>query len=898
MLDSPPKSLRYRIGPYHLDPQEGRLVRDGVRVKLQDLPFRLLVLLVERAGQIVTRDEVRQRLWPDNTFVEFDNSLGVAVRKLREALRDDAEASRFVETIPRRGYRFLAPVIVENPDQIPKPASPGESGEIALLPEMPPPMPATVTSGRRWYWAISLLALLAAGGWTIYRFGHGRLEGQPSPGSMAVVGSAQIRRSVAILGFRNLPGRAQEDWLSTAFSEMLNTELAAGGKLRLVSGEDVARAKRELRLAPEDTLAKETLAHLRNNPGADVVVLGSYTLLPGKERNRIRLDIRLQDTAAGETIAEEALTGSEENLFELASEAGVRLRQTLGVSSISEEATHAARASLPSNQAAVRLYAEGRQKLWSFDFLGARNSLLQAVTADPGYPLAHAALAEAWDRLGYTPKALAEAQRAFELSGQLSQEERLLVEGQYHKVHRDWPKAVETYRSLFRLFPDNLDYGLRLASVQRQVKTTDSLLTLATLRHLPSPAGEDPRIDLSEASAWINEDSTQAHAAAERAIAKGNAQGAHLLVARAYGILCQQGSSLGTAMMQAIAACETARQSYAAEGDSNNEARTLSDFAVVYYQRGDLGRAKGMWLEANKVFLRIGDPEGIAATLNNMGDALIAQGDLAKARTLLEQSLPEYKAIEDKDGYASVMNDLGDLAREQGDLKSAELSYQQAKTIAEEIDDKSVMAYVFAGLGDVLSDRGDLETARKSFEQALALRAQVGEQLTTAETQLKLAQLSIEQGHATEAEVAVRRCKEQFHREQQAVDELTASGILTQALLAQGKESEAKAEVALAAPLAAKNQNRLAGLQFALVSARVALASDRPQSSRPQLEQVVQGSRQHGFLQVEWESLLSLAELEKKSGHLAVAQAQSASLAKATRAKGFELIARKAELTR
>jgi len=894
MLDSSPKSLRYRIGPYHLDPQEGRLVRDGVRVKLQDLPFRLLVLLVERAGQIVTRDEVRQRLWPDNTFVEFDNSLGVAVRKLREALRDDAEGSRFVETIPRRGYRFLAPVIIENADQIPKPASPGESGEIARLPEVPPAMPGTVTSQLRWYWAIPLLALLAAGGWIIYRFGPRRLQPQPSPGS---AGSAPIRRSVAILGFRNLPGRSQEDWLSTAFSEMLNTELAAGGKLRLVSGEDVARAKRELSLGPEDTLAKPTLARLRTNPGADVVVLGSYTLLPGKDRNRIRLDIRLQDTAAGETIAEQALTGSEENLFELASEAGVRLRQTLGVSSISEEATQAARASMPSNQAAVRLYAEGRQKLWSFDFLGARNSLLQAVTADPDYPLSHAALAEAWDRLGYVPKALAEAQRALQLSGKLPQEERLLVEGQYHGVRGDWPKAVETYRSLYRLFPDNLDYGLRLASVQRQIKATDSLLTLATLRHLPSPAGEDPRIDLSEASAWINQDFTQAHAAAERAIAKGNAQGAHLLVARAYGILCQQGSSLGTSTTQAIAACETARQSYAAEGDSNNEARTLSDFAVVYYQRGDLGRAKGMWLEANKVFLRIGDPEGVAATLNNLGDALIALGDLANAKTLLEQSIPNYKAIEDKDGYARVMNDLGDLAREQGELKSAEQSYQQAKTTAEEIDDKSVMAYVLDGLGDVLADRGDLEAAGKSYEQALALRNQVGEQQTTAETQLELAQLSIEQGHAAEAEVAARRCKEQFHREQQADDELTASVILTQALLSQGKESEAKAEVALAAPLAAKNQNRLAGLQFALVSARVALASDQPQSSRPQLEQVVKGSRQHGFLQVEWESLLSLAELEKKSGHLAAAQSQFASLAKATRAKGFELIARKAEAT-
>src|SRR5580704_12299874 len=138
MPDLAPIGTRYRFGPFELNTGEESLARNGTRVKVQDLPYRLLAMLVERPGEIVTRDEVRQRLWPDNTFVEFDNSLGVAVRKLREALRDDAEASRFVETIPRRGYRFLAPVIVEDPEQIPTPAAPGESGEIAPLPEIPP----------------------------------------------------------------------------------------------------------------------------------------------------------------------------------------------------------------------------------------------------------------------------------------------------------------------------------------------------------------------------------------------------------------------------------------------------------------------------------------------------------------------------------------------------------------------------------------------------------------------------------------------------------------------------------------------------------------------------------------------------------------------------------------
>src|ERR1700730_8387045 len=107
------KVARYRFGPFELNPEEGTLSRSGMRVRLQDLPYRLLVILVERPGEIVTREEVRQRLWPENTFVEFDNSLGVAIRKVRESLNDNAEAPNYVATLPRRGYRFVAPVTVE-----------------------------------------------------------------------------------------------------------------------------------------------------------------------------------------------------------------------------------------------------------------------------------------------------------------------------------------------------------------------------------------------------------------------------------------------------------------------------------------------------------------------------------------------------------------------------------------------------------------------------------------------------------------------------------------------------------------------------------------------------------------------------------------------------------------
>src|SRR5579885_3912006 len=107
--------ISYRFGLYVLDSANGTLMRNHIRVRLQEQPFRLLVLLVERCGQIVSREEIRNRLWPQNTFVEFDKSLGVAVLKVREAIGDDAGNPRFIETIPRRGYRFIAPVRVEGP---------------------------------------------------------------------------------------------------------------------------------------------------------------------------------------------------------------------------------------------------------------------------------------------------------------------------------------------------------------------------------------------------------------------------------------------------------------------------------------------------------------------------------------------------------------------------------------------------------------------------------------------------------------------------------------------------------------------------------------------------------------------------------------------------------------
>ncbi len=140
-MEEIPKGRLVRFGVFEADPQTGELRKQGRRVPLQGQPFDILIMLLERPGQLVSRTEIRERLWPDGTFVDFDHSLNTAVNKIRDVLGDSAASPRFVETLARRGYRFIAPVQVDGGDSAPnevtkteepaqqQPAAPSESSE-------------------------------------------------------------------------------------------------------------------------------------------------------------------------------------------------------------------------------------------------------------------------------------------------------------------------------------------------------------------------------------------------------------------------------------------------------------------------------------------------------------------------------------------------------------------------------------------------------------------------------------------------------------------------------------------------------------------------------------------------------------------------------------------------
>lgn len=900
-----PSPAVYRFGLFALDTTAGSLTRNGLRVKLQDQPFQLLALLLEKNGEVATREEIRQRLWPGNTFVDFDKSLGVAVLKVREALGDSATNPRFLETVPRRGYRFIAPVSLQAPSPDLKVPLPVPSSEPADSIQGPPDRAATsidpvpsphrrkIKPGWRAFWiamaAFAMVSALALAAFRLHFVPTQTKAIQARPGS-----HIKLRRSVAVLGFRNVQGGAGQGWLSTAFAEMLNTELAANGDLRMVSGEEIANAKHDLGLSAEDTLAKDTLSRVRSNLGADIVVLGSYTLLSESGTNRIRLDVRAQDTALGETVYEGAFTGNEDDLFDLASQAGSRLRENLNPSSSAAQAATATRFPGSSNQLAMQLYSEGRARTYQFDFVGARDFLKRSVAADPDFALAHSALSSAMSSLGYESVAREEAKRAMQHSQGLGQESALAIQGQYQESIRDWPNAAITYRKLIDLFPDNLTYGLRLAAAQMNIAPTDAEHTLASLRALPAPVGDDPRIDLMDASVLIGQDLPKARAAAQRAIAKASAQGATLMIARGYGILCQQDGSLGVALAQSVSECDLARNSYISAGDENNGARTLNDLASLYYLHGDLDRAESMWKEAIVVFRKVGDSEGLAASLNNLGDVLVARGEVVAAQKLLQQALDGYRLTGDKLGIALALVDLGEIALSQANLPVATSDYQQSVALGQVMGDKSATAYGLAGLGDVLVAQDQLPAARKRYEEALKLRQDLGEKETILETKVSLARLSIEEGHGQDAESQVRPCREQLHQQQFLDDELEADLVLVSALLEQSKVEEAKREVLALRPLEEKTQHRELQLRSSFESAQTLAAQNDVRSARGLLESVIREADSSGFALLAWEARTALESAQGRATDPAGAIERLARMEVSEAKAGLQLQARKA----
>jgi serine/threonine protein kinase/tetratricopeptide (TPR) repeat protein len=797
-----------------------------------------------------------------------------------------------------------------------------------------------VQAPRRAHWlrtaaaAIAVVLIVIAGLWWRAR-PRTRLS---SPHVSTLQTEVHPRRSVAVLGFQNLTGKPEAAWLSTALSEMLSTELAAGEELRVIPGENVARTRIDLSLTESGAFSEQTLRRIRQHLGTDLVVLGSYIDLGPAAGGQIRLDLRLQDTEAGTTVASISETGTEANLFELVSQTGSRLRGKLGIAGVPDKEQQHVQASLPSSPELARLYSEGLNSLRVFDIEKAKSLFEKVVVGEPDYARGRAALSLAYSALGYDEKAKQEAKRAFNLSSSLSREDRLYIEGRYREASRDWAAAAQVHQTLFQLFPDNIDYGLRLAYDQdNDGKPNDSLATVQALRRLKAPLRDDPRIDLAQGDAIGSRgEFPQQVQLARSAAAKAKEQGSGMVLARARamegralwrsGKPADAGQPLREAqelytkagnyqasagIMRTIGGLaydagdyekarselEQALAVFRRIGARGGIANTLNDLGNAYYTQGNYQAAKKIYQQSLDVLRELDDKSGIAGGLGNLANVLDSQGELQAAEKMQRETIEAFGAVDDQRGVAATMNNLGMLLAEQGRLLPAKQTNEDALALHQKIGFRSGSAYTLQSIGEVLEALGDLSGARNAFQKALTIRRELGEHGNVATTQVDLAELSLEEGNAAVAEDQARQSVQVFASQKDRDQEAWGGAVLARALLAQKKLPSAQTAISRAKmtlPSGASYPTRFA---VSLAGARVEMASDRSAEAAIQARQVLAQAAQYGYAGYALEARLVLGELKMKVDRAAGAR-QLQDLEVEAQSRSYMLIARKAHALR
>src|ERR1019366_5089639 len=240
----------FRFGSFEADLGASELRRNGIRLKLQSQPFRVLALLLQRPGQILTREELQQELWPSGTFVDYEQGLATAVNKARDALGDSSANPRFIETVPRCGYRFIAPVAtVLRESSVPAlPAGwPGRSRRVRIY----------VIA------AVAVLASLVLAGWLLHK---------PYPRHI---------ESLAVLPLDNLSGDPAQEYFADGMTDELITHLGKISQVRVISSTSAARYKG----------TKKAVSEIARELGADAVVEGTVF----RSGKRVRITAQLID---------------------------------------------------------------------------------------------------------------------------------------------------------------------------------------------------------------------------------------------------------------------------------------------------------------------------------------------------------------------------------------------------------------------------------------------------------------------------------------------------------------------------------------------------------------------------------------------------------------------------
>ena len=432
-----------RFGTFELELASSELRKAGALVKLQSQHFQLLALLAGRPGQVVSREEIRRTLWSNQTFVDFDRSINFCVNQIREALGDDSHSPRYIETLPRKGYRFIAPVTEAG-------------GEPAAAQVVPQPLPVSRPNPRRLRWLRSVAAAVVLV--AIVLANYVRVSGQRT---------AKPIESVAVLPLENLSHDPEQDYFAEGMTDELITDLAKISALRVISRTSVMQYKRTKKPVPQ--IAREL--------NVDAVLEGTVT----RDQNQVRITAQLVRAEPEKHLWAETYEAGLSGVLTVQDAVAKAVAQAIQIKLTTRERSLLA-TPREIDPAAHEAYLKGRY-LWDReqeeDLRKSREYLEQAVQKDPGYALAWAGLADSLRRLASYgvlspqdayPRSRMAAEKALALDDTLAGPLVALgaVKVQYEW---DWTGAERLYKQAIALNPNygpaHHEYATYLAEVGR-----------------------------------------------------------------------------------------------------------------------------------------------------------------------------------------------------------------------------------------------------------------------------------------------------------------------------------------------------------------------------------------------------------------------------------------------
>ena len=452
-----PRSFqRFRFGVFEVDARSGELRKSGSKVKLQEKPFQLLLLLLEHAGEVVTRDELREALWPADTFVDFDHSLGTAVAKLRTALGDSAKNPRFVETVASRGYRFIAPVTSSDMD-VDIESGIESQPAVAAHANPRPPAPATHRAVVLAAMSAAAVALLAA---TVFGFNIGGARGLLTASLRSPI------RSLAVLPLQNLSKDPSEEYFVDGMTEQLITTLAQLHGIEVISRTSTMQYKTTSKGVPE--IGREL--------NADAVIEGSVD----RSGDRVRITAQLVDARSDQHLWARSYERDFDDVLALQNEIAGAIADEIRIRLSPEEKTRLGQVPVVT-AAAEEAYLRGRYHLNQGDEAAVRKSIDEftaAIAAAPndarsyaGLVQAYIALTDFYERPTETmPRAKAAAETAVRLDDNLADAHAAL--GAVRFIYDwDWKGAEAEFRRALSLSSTSSDahvwYGVFLSQMGR-----------------------------------------------------------------------------------------------------------------------------------------------------------------------------------------------------------------------------------------------------------------------------------------------------------------------------------------------------------------------------------------------------------------------------------------------